>query len=508
MGLIERILEPWRRPTMLARPEAAADLMDLPLRREAAAAAIQARQEAVLIGSGLMMDPDDHQYRRLTGRGNQALRRDLTPVQQDRMLEIAWFLWEQNPFAKRLITFMTDLILGEGWAVEAADPRIQQVIDDTWNHRVNQLKTRTRELHNALALNGELILPVEVNPITGRPILGFLDPIQVKDVVPNPQNILQQEFVQLRSDRGSLVEGDRLAIVREDPATGKLAGQAFYFAINRLPNSMRGRSDLLPLADWLDLYDQYLFAEVERLHLLSSFVWDYKIEDADDKLIQEKLKKLPNPKPGAVFGHNQKETLDARTPDLKSSDRSEAGRMLRIHIAGSYGMPLSWLGETDSNRATIEGQADVMMKTPAARQKEFGGFLDLIVRFSIEQALAKNPALFRDADLSYRIRMPEVQTKDVARVGQILAQVVGAMDAGMNNKTVSRQLAVTVTVAMLKHLGVDVDTQEVIAQADQDAEGRDDMDDLIAAGVARARALTRQNPQAGDDEDLDAEGGA
>jgi hypothetical protein len=47
--------------------------------------------------------------------------------------------------------------------------------------------------------------------------------------------------------------------------------------------------------------------------------------------------------------------------------------MLRVHIAGAFGFPLSYLGEMDSNRATIEGQNDILLKTPARRQKEIGG---------------------------------------------------------------------------------------------------------------------------------------
>ena len=31
---------------------------------------------------------------------------------------------------------------------------------------------------------------------------------------------------------------------------------AFYFAINKPSNGTRGRSDLINLFDWLDLYDQ------------------------------------------------------------------------------------------------------------------------------------------------------------------------------------------------------------------------------------------------------------
>lgn len=466
---------------------------DLVARREAASTAVALRktdlkraEESISLGMGLSLDPDDQFYRRLTGDA-KSKRRDLSPLQQDRMLEIVWYLWEQNPFARRLITLMTDLILGNGWQVEAKDERIQVEIDATWNHRVNQLAVRIREFHNALALNGELILPVATNPITGRPEIGFIDPYQVKDVQAVPDNVLVPDTVILKSERGQVEK--TLKIVRENPATGLMEGEVFYFGINKLPNSLRGRSDIMALADWLDLYDQYLFAEVERLHLLSAFVWDYKIEGAtDDKAIQEKLKKFPTPKPGSVFAHNEKETLEARTPDLKAQDRSEAGRMLRTHIAGSYGFPLSYLGEIDSNKASIEGQNDVLLKTPAARQVEFAAFLDQIVRFTIQSTTTKNPALFRDADPGYRIRMPEIAAKDIARVGTVLAQVVGAMDTSMTNHTASRKLTAQVLVAMLKQLGVDADPTEILADADLDKEDAQAMADAMQAEIARQRA--------------------
>jgi hypothetical protein len=511
-----------------ASPVIDAELMDLPLQADPGTALAERRQavtlqvqearatdkrESLTLAAGLSIDQDDYQYRRL-GSGAKARKRDLTPIQQDRMLEIAWYLWEQNPFAKRLITFSTDLILGEGITVQADDERVQEAIDATWNHRINQLRTRLPEFHNALELNGELILPTEVNPVTGRPILGFIDPSNVLRIELNPMNSLLPEYVVLRAESGSNLEGARLRIVHEDPATGLLAGEVFYHAINKLPNSSRGRSSLLALADWLDLYDQYLFAEVERLHLLSSFVWDYKVEGASAEEIKDKVNKLPTPKPGSVFGHNEKESLEARTPDLKAADRSEAGRMLRTHIAGSYGFPLSYLGEIDSNKATIEGQNDVMMKTPARKQREFAAFIELIVTFTVQQHIGKNRALYRDASEKFKVITPEIAAKDISRVGTVLASVVAAMDTAMANKTASRQLSVTVMVALLKHLGVDADPAEVLEQADLDAEEKQKVLDLLQADMAGKRPGPGDPfGQPGDpddpenDDDLDAEPG-
>lgn len=491
MGLFDRFLAPWRPPVSAAAAAASPEpLFDLPLRRDVATAQVQTAraQEAFGLTGAFGGDPDDGLYRRLT-TGVRMHHRDLTPLQQERMLEIAWFLFEQNPLAKRLITLTSDLVTGGGITVNAEDARIQAVVDKVWTGRINQLQTRAREFHNALGITGELVLPVAVNPINGGLQLGYLDPAQVEAVIPLPGNILVPMAVRLKSDRmGGGGDARELQIVRENPATGRLEGECFYLGINKLPNSLRGRSDLLAYADWIDMYDQFMLSEVERIHLQSSFVWDYKIEGADQAKIKERLAALPTPRPGQVFGHNEKETLEARTPDLKAVDRSAAGRMMLTHIIGSFGFPLTYFGFTDSNNATIQGQNDIMLRTPESRQHEYRGFLETIVRFAIQQATHRNPVLFQDAKDGFQVRMPEIQAKDVSRVGQIFSQVVSALDTAMQNKTASRQLAVTVTVGLLKHLGIDADPATVIEQADADAEERQDMADQIAAGVARDRA--------------------
>jgi len=443
--------------------------------------------------AGLSIDPDDDQFRRLTS-GQKIMTRDLDSVRQERMLEIAWYLWEANPLAKRLIQLSTDLVIGEGITVTAADERLAEQISKTWAHPMNQLHTRPRQLHNALALNGELILPVTVNPFTGRPIFGFIDPLQVKQIKTVPGNALIPDIVELKGVDG--LPGEQLKIIREDAATGKLVGEVFYVGINQLPNSRRGRSDLLPLADWLDLYDQYMFAEVERLNLLSNFVWDLEIQDADDKRLKERLRDFPTPKPGTVFAHNQKEKLEARTPDLKATDRSEVARLLVTHIAGSMGFPTSYLGYTDSNKSTIEGQNDVMMKTPAARQREFKVLIEQIVRFTIEQTTMKNPALFRDVDPAFKVSMPEIQTKDVARVGTSVSQIASAMDTAKNAGMISKRVGTVAIVAILRHLGIEENAADVLAEAekeqDDEQEKRDEQMQLAMQRAAEPGVMQMQ----------------
>lgn len=506
MGLLDRLM-PWRKPAPMTVVGESIFLPDLPLRRElatiehTAAVSRMRTQEALVSPFGVGgLDGDDHLYRPLTGNAGQ--RRDLAPLAQEKMLEVANWLWDGNGLGKRLITLMADLILGEGIAVQAADARNQEVIDRTWNHRVNQLATNIRQFYCALAVNGELILPVASNPMNGLLTLGYLDPYQIKSVQTLPDNVLVHDTLTLKPNLGQSA-GKTLKIIRENPETGRLEGDVFFFPINGLPNSTRGRSDLLPVADYLDLYDGFMFGEVERVALLSAFVWDYTITGAKtEKDIDDRLRKLPRPTPGQIFAHNENEALEAKTPDLKAMDRTEIGRSLRVHIAGSMGYPLTYLGDTDSNRATIEGQNDITLKTPAARQKEFAGFIDKIVRFSIERAQTLNPSLYRDVQQGYKIVMPEISAKDISRVGQVVSQVIAGLDTAMANKTMSRRAAVTVQAALIKHLGIELDPQEIMAEADEDeANAQDKMDTAMATAAARRTANPPVVDPADDQED-------
>lgn len=462
---------------------------DLPLNTEPL-------QEAFIGGAGVMIDTDDNQFRRLS-TGQRFKTRDLTPIQQDRMLEIAWYLMEANPFAKRLIELMRDLVVGEGITVSAEDERIDEILQRTWAHPVSRFDQRVGSLYYAMSLNGELVLPVARNPITGLPHIGYIDPMQVDRVEHRADNVLVHETVILKPAQGAR-EGARLKVIQEDQVTGLLDGDVFYFPINALPNAMRGRSDLLALADWLDLYDQLMYAEVERVHMLSSFVWDLLVQnESDPTKLKARADALGTPKPGTVYAHNEKETLEARTPDLKAADRSEVNRMLAVHIAGSAGYPITWLGFPDSTRATLEGQNDVATKTPARRQKEFVGHLRTVLRYAIEGATTRNRSLFRDARPDFDVNVPEIATKDIARVGGVISNIVSACDVAQANGTMSKRAAVLVQLSVMRHLGIELDVEEVLQQAEAEEQERQAQADERAALIAKARAANAVIQQQG-----------
>lgn len=357
-------------------------------------------------------------YRRLT----QAAR-DLNPLIHERAIEIAAWLYDTNPLAKRLLELVRDFVIGEGITVVAAESEVQEVIDDFWFDPYNNFDVKVYNKVLELGLFGELISSIAVNPIDGHVRLATVDPAMIADVITNPKNVEMVTALAIRAQPlqgSSTIESYRLKMIslEEDPNSewyGRLVsvltdmdgkvldtyvqtdasgiaisnpipydGSAFYFRANNVSTSKRGRSDLLSLLDWVDAYDQVLFNEVDREILMRSFIWDVTLESADATQMQQFVKDNQAPKPGTIRVHNEKATWQAITPDLQSGDVAEGADLILSHIATGSGFPKTWLnGTMDVNKSASEELSEPAYKHLVARQK----FVDAMFRFMIVFAL-------------------------------------------------------------------------------------------------------------------------
>ena len=99
---------------------------------------------------------EDVQWRKLTGNAE----RELLPVTQDRMIEIAYWLWETNPLAGWLVDVTTAFILAEGIPYDAKQEDTKAVLDGFWHDPVNLMPLYFPKHVNELQIYGELCLPV------------------------------------------------------------------------------------------------------------------------------------------------------------------------------------------------------------------------------------------------------------------------------------------------------------------------------------------------------------
>jgi hypothetical protein len=217
------------------------------------------------------VDPDrdrliEEGFRRLTKANNE---RDLMPLEQQRMTEIALFLYDSNPLAKRIIDLVNSFVTGDGFTFNAKNPRVLDVLKRFWDDPVNDWPTKQLDHFRQLSLLGEQLWPVAVRRTDGRVRMGYVDPANIEEIIPDPYNpeILRTACItQGYHPDGAVDLPTKFSLVQMDerylaPTYGKLNFYpepygAFYFAINKPSNATRGRSDLITVFDWLDLYDQ------------------------------------------------------------------------------------------------------------------------------------------------------------------------------------------------------------------------------------------------------------
>lgn len=292
-------------------------------------------------------DPDykDHRdqgFRRLTQTQNE---RDLMPLEQQRQTEIALFLYDSNPLAKRIIDLVNSFVTGDGFTFSAKHPAVLKVLSRFWEDPVNDWPLKQLDRFRMLSLCGEVLWPVAVRKTDGRVHLGYVDPANIEEIIPDPYNpeISRTAIIRL----GYKVDGatelpTRYSLVNVDDRPNSIMYDklnyypephgAFYFAINKPPNATRGRSDLITAFDWLDLYDQLLFGSAERATYLTDFVWDVQIKGADEDALKKWYRENPMPKGAAMRVHNENVEWKAVSPNLGSFDIEMMARIIKQHI--------------------------------------------------------------------------------------------------------------------------------------------------------------------------------
>ncbi|MDY6979210.1 MAG: hypothetical protein SV201_04975 [Pseudomonadota bacterium] len=424
---------------------------------------------------GTTIDDDDDQWRRLTGD----TRRDLAPMTQKRMQDMALYLWESNLLANRIVELTIAYLFAEGVRVVADDEIIQEHVDRFWHDPINQMDLKLPQKARELSLFGEQCWPVFVNEFNGHVRLGYLDPTLIETVVTDPDNAEQPiGIVTVKNKKGRarryqvIVNGpDEDLFTRRTQEIRQTFedGQCFYFNINKLSNGQRGRSDLLAQIDWLDAYDQYLFGEIDRSMFMRAFMWDVELSNATPDEVEERARKIAPPKPGSVRVHNDSEKWTAVAPDLKAQDGETNARLFRNHILGGATMPEHWYGGGgDVNRATAGEMGDPTYKMMTMRQTTVGHILEAVLRFVIRMKersiMGREPDTF-DPVYNFRVQWPELVSRDLTKYAAALTQVTMGVGQLIREGLLTRERALQIVEKIAARLGVEFDVTEELEKA-------------------------------------------
>lgn len=437
--------------------------------------------ERVVEAAGATIDPDDEEgWRRLSGDAD----RDLSPLSQARMRETALYLWDSNLLANRIVELPLAYMLAEGVELRAGEPAMQETIGRFWSDPINSMDVKLPKKVRELSIFGEQVWPTFVNEVDGHVRLGYLDPALIETVVVDPDNPEQPiGIVTVRDRKGRalryrvIVNGPESVFTqRTQEIRATFAdGEAFYFTVNDLSVSRRGRSDLRAPADWVDAYDQFLFGEIERYNFLRAFVWDVTVTGADESKIKEKARTIKAPTPGSVRVHNETEAWKAVSPEIGAYESSAAGRLFRNHVLGGATIPEHWFGGGgDVNRATGDSMGEPTFKAFSMRQRFLKHMLESVGRYVIRQKLIAEGGEpdWWDERLACDAVFPEMTARDTTKYAAALAQVVQAVSMAINAGLMGEETGVALVAAVAGRLGVEIDPAEELRQAREGAETR------------------------------------
>lgn len=265
-------------------------------------------------------------------------------------------------------------------------------------------------------------------------------------------------------------------------------GECFFFQVNKISTGVRGRPDMLRMIDWLDRFDQLFFDGAEHVALLNLFAWDLQIEGgtADspepERNLTQQARKVAGMKPGSVYAHNEKATLEAKNPDLKTQDLETIVRQLRVLIAGGSRFPEHWLGEGGyTNRATASEMGQPTYRMLTRRQAVVQMMLTRLCQYQIDVAVGlgelpemveildddgepkEEPMKARDA---FEVIMPDINAEDTGLAARAFATVAMSVAPLVVGQLLPKKTALELLASAAALLGVEIDIDKALEEAE------------------------------------------
>lgn len=387
---------------------------------------------------------------------------DLPPNIQHTAQRLSLLLSKKNVRAKRAIELVRDFAWGEGPTFRAKDLRVQQVLNEHWI--LNQWGKRGPERVATLGVFGELLYPIFKITSTSIVKLSTISSFKIRAILRNPENGEDLEFVvtSLRAadeakvahapghaeqnfhdrfggdDLNGQHDGRKFKIIQPTPE-GRLEGEAFYFAVNRLSGATRGIPDLLSAIDWLEGLDSFIFSLLERANITGNVVWDLEIAGARPAEIRKRLREFVKAlrKSGGLYGHNEKTKLNVKVPVLGSSEAETTVGILLRQIQAGTGLAPHFLNDvSDLTRSSAAEVSLPVAKMIQGRQTFLKIMLTEIFQFQIQTA-KDSGRLNGVTDFRFEIQFPRILLRDL----ESITKSIGALSQALVVATEARWIS-------------------------------------------------------------------
>jgi len=459
--------------------------------------ALEVLQEAAPTLPGLNLFLDQNGFRSM----NRSIR-DMNEASRMNLTTRCETVSVINPVAVRAMNIRTDLIVSEGFKLESTakdeknKARVQAVLDSHWE--LNQWEDELFSRMMDLGVLGEfctkmppldrkigdqtddIISTKSWNPGIFR--CGLVIPHMIRRAVLSPWNyenidtIYMQEVTYPGMEVITNNENMELKVVRDERIDveefGSIRGEVFYTTVNKRPGATRGLSDIAPVLDYLDCYDQMFFSNIERYELMKKFIWDVTIDNASARECEAYLRriKVKGPDAGTVRVHNQRERWEAVSPDLGTPANNEFQDALFKHCWGGMGLPFPWWTEGgDTNRATMgSGQTDACFAWARTRKRLVSKRLLLEARYAVQIA-ADAGRLYGvpTEELGVRIISRDPDRRGYEQVGAAWKDIADSLNILVQSQMVDTTSAANIVRVVLGSYGFEIDPKLLETQLKQ-----------------------------------------
>ena len=429
-----------------ASQEASAGQGAQPVREEVNLALTQPplTEEDLYWGRMVAGTEEDYLWRRLS---DNWYAKDVLPATYLELHNDCYEAYCANPLASTIVETITNFTLGRGVVVSAANRRVQRVLDAFWRDPDNHMDTRIYDLCTELSVYGEQFIRFFVNPIDGSVKVGQIDPSTIDEIESDPDNIEKPlRFHQRPVGPSSTIPGDpspaERGVLETEGRWFEAGKEVVQFAIHKVSNAKRGRSDLATLLPWLRRYKDWLTDRVRLNKYKTAFLWDVTLRGADAKTIDRKrMEYAYPPEPGSVIMHNESEIWSVIKPEISASDAEADGRAMKLLVAAGAGLPEHYLADGgNANRATAaEMNLPTLLKFQRRQQ-----IMEHLLRVLLDRVIVEAKragSLPVGVDEAYTLVFPELKIADNLVLAQAAATLMGALSNAKAQGWVSDETA-------------------------------------------------------------------
>ena len=377
---------------------------------------------------------------------------ELSPDAHRAILRRAYAAWCRNPLAGQIVNITTWFVMGKGLGFSARDARIQDALNRFWSDRENDMQITQHWMSNELQIYGEIFVRLFVNPIDGAVRMVLVDPLEIRDIVTDPDDVRKpvaylREYTRRPSPEEWISEfkarGDSIGLPSSDRVVREVieADKVIHVKVNNVSNHTRGLSELYRVLRWLDAYERWLEDRASINRARGTFAFLRKVpavpSRASGPFETDSSGKYVVPKPGSILVVHEGEDWQVLSPEIGADDAREDGRAIKLMIAAGSGIFEHYFGDPSTgNLATARSMELPMLRKFEDRQRLFENVFGKIFQRVIEAGVAAG-TIPADADRSVDINFPPIMPEDIALLTDTL---ISQIESGLISKDSARRM--------------------------------------------------------------------